>query len=722
MAIKFYEQEKVFKLSTSKTDYIFRVSEAGVLEHIYYGVSLPEYDLDYTALRGRTSFHLMEEDLYPTFNYNRIRWEYPVGNSGDLGESALMIENADGTKGCRLIYQSHTVKRGREKIEGMPYSRNYTGTETLTVNLVDKEKGIEIKAYYTVYSAWDVITRYVKITNRAVGDAYVEKAASMSLDFIRNDYDFIDLKGSYAFERAIESRVPLTSGSYSVNSRSGMSSHYVNPFFAIAERTATEHHGDCFGFNLVYSGNFTNVAEIDKDGKLRVISGINSEGMRWKLSKGQSFYTPEAIMTYSDQGLGGMSRNFHDHIRRTIIEEKFVTAKRPIVVNTWEGSRFSVTEQGVLNLAKEALKVGADTVVLDDGWFRDGEGTGLGDWKVAEQKFPSGIPALCDKIHEMGLKFGIWIEPEMAGENSDFAKNYSDRLLRTHDCMVTGRRQYVIDFSDTANVDYIFYTIVEALKGAKVDYIKWDANRYLTEVGSKVTPSGEVYHRHVLGVYRLCRLIKEQYPDVLIEMCAGGGGRFDLGMLSFSPQIWASDNTDPFLRVHINYGTSLAYPTSTISVHYTASKFVGIETSPEFRYLVGSFGPYGYELDITKLDEETKNTLKGFTDRYNQISNFTLDCDLYRLISPATGHFCAYVQVKKDKSQALLTFIQTVLDNLHGQLFLRLKGLDENTIYENSETGQRLSGKTLMTIGVRIERLHYSKSGSGKQIIFRAVK
>lgn len=721
MSIRYDHFNRTFKIDTKESSYVFCISEGDIIEHLYYGKKIYDSDLAYLSHRQGYSFAFAEDNVDCKFSLSTVFTEYPSLNAGDFRDGAFCIENADGTIGNRLCYKRHSIYKQRKSIPGLPHSRINENCESLELVLTDEEKSIEVVLYYVVYADEDVIARYQKIKNKSKGTAYVLRASSTCVDFCDSDFDLIELRGIYAYERASIQRVPLKKGFQSIASTLGTTSHHTNPFFALVGKGATEDLGEAYGFNLVYSGSFFNQIEVDRLGSTRVISGINPTGFRWELKTGESFYTPEAIMTYSDAGIGGMSRNFHDHIRANIIEPNFVYTSRPIVVNTWEGSHFDVTENSVLALADEALKVGADTVVLDDGWFRDGEKTGLGDWLLDKEKFPNGLSGLADKIHEKFLRFGIWIEPEMAAKESRFAIENPDKILRTREMPVTGRHQYVMDLTSDEVVDYVFDTVTSALDGVAVDFIKWDANRYITEAGSKSCTAGEVYHKQILGVYKLFEKFKNKFPSVLLESCSGGGGRFDLGMLYYSPQIWTSDNTDPYGRVYIQYGTSVAYPTSSISCHYTMGHgYSGRESTPEFRYLVAAFGPYGYELDLTLLPDEEKTELKKLSDRHKEIEEFNLSCDLYRLISPETDRFCAYMQVSKDKKQALFTLLELHATPYTQSMVIKLKGLDENIVYKNTSTGEKKTGTTWMYAGIRINDL-WAKSGSGQQILFRAV-
>ena len=521
MAIQFETKNKIFKLDTQNTSYVFCVSDVNVLEHLYYGAKLADIDVRCISNRQEYTFALTSEQCGRTFALSTVSLEYSSYNNGDYRIPALLIENADGTKGNRLAYKTYRIIRGRIAVDGLPSSREGEDVETLEVVAVDEEKQIEVTLYYVVYPKQDVIARWQKITNKSTGSAFIEKASSLCLDFYGSEYDLLQLNGMYLYECAQVQRVGLHKGMQSIGSLTGATSHHVNSFFALCEKSATEQTGDVYGFNLVYSGNFLSEIEIDRLSDMRVLSGINPMGLRWELKSGESFCTPESVMTYSQNGIGGMSRNFHDHIRENIIERQFAYVNRPLVFNTWETAHFEINEENVLSMADMALAIGADTMVVDDGWFRPNDTCGLGDWRTDKTRFPSGLQGLSQKIHAKGLKFGIWIEPEMVTKDSEAFKSGTCRILATHNAPMVYRKQYVIDLTSEENVNYVYNRIKDEFKGVEIDYIKWDCNRYLSEVASKCTPSGEVYHRQILGVYRLMAMLKCEYPNAFFESCSG---------------------------------------------------------------------------------------------------------------------------------------------------------------------------------------------------------
>ena len=717
--IRFNEQEHIFHIQTKNTSYVFCVSDHKSLEHLYYGKKIPDDNVKHISNRQIYGHFSHEYRDRRDFNASVQGFEVAPFNSGDI-RTPSVIYNCDGNLDCnRLRYRSHKIYNGRKPIEGLPYSRETEDCQTLEITLTDDEKKVEFTLYYTVFASVDVISRYQTMKNTSSTTVSVQKFASACIDFYGMDYDVITLEGMYLYERAGVSRNQIKRGTFKNESLTGTTSHCKNPFIALCSHNADENIGEVYGFNLLYSGNFSEEVSVSFLGDTRVLLGISDTGFNWTLKPSDSLCSPEAIMTYSDSGLGQMSRNFHDHVRNSIIEKEFVYSPRPIVINSWEASYFAVSEEKVLQLAESAKDCGIDTVVLDDGWFRPDDSQGLGDWYTDKQRFPSGIKGLADKIHAMGLKFGLWLEPEMVNENSDLYKKHPEYVLTTSKTPLISRSQYLLDLTRDEVVNLIADRISDELKDAQIDYIKWDFNRYATEAGSLVTPQGEVYHRHMLGGYKLLSILKEKLGKVLFETCCGGGGRFDLGMLFYSPQIWTSDNTDPYARTFIQYGSSFAYPVSTLSCHFTKGDCTsGRESTYEFRYNVASFGSYGYELDLSEYSSQDKEIFKGYSQNYRHIEDLNLKGDLYRLIAPENSSFCAYVKVAKDKSRALLTFLELNATGFVESTTLRLKGLDPEKRYKNQDTGAILYGATLMNVGIRIGDLFRKKRSDGYTVEF----
>ena len=721
MSIRIDEEKKIFHLQTNNTSYIFCVTDFDAVEHLYYGARVEDDDVRYISNRQIYAFHAHESRDSRRFSMGTVGLELAPFHSGDFRIPSVVYSSEGLLDRCRLHYRSHKVYKGRNPIDGLPYSRESADAETLEVVLTDDDGVVEFTLFYVVYESVDILARHQTLKNNGSAPLTIQKFMSMSLDFYGMDFDTVTLEGMYLYEKAHLSRAPLKRGTFKNTSLAGISSHNHNPFIALCTHNADENMGEVYGFNLLYSGNFAETVSVSNLGDTRLMLGIDDTGFHWTLQQGESFVSPEAILTYSNQGLGGMSRNFHDHIRQNIIEREFAFAPRPIVINSWEPFGVAVTEGKMLSLAKVAGDCGVDTVVLDDGWFRldDTVKTGIGDWRTIKERFPSGLKGLSEKIHALGLKFGIWFEPEMIAPVSDLYKAHPDYALSNSKLPLISRFEYVLDLTRDEVVQAMADRICEELEGVQLDYLKWDFNRYVTEAASAVTPQGEVYHRQMLGAYKLLACVKQRLGNVLFETCSGGGGRFDLGMLFYSPQIWTSDNTDPYARAYIQYGTSYAYPMSAMSCHFSEGKCTsGRPSTYEFRYNVAAFGPYGYELDLSKYSAEDKAIFKDYSARYRKDEDLTLKGDLYRLISPETDKFCAYIKVSKDKKKAQLTFLEINATGLIESMVLRLKGLAPEKAYKNESTGEVLYGATLMNVGIRVGDLFSKKRSDGYMVTF----
>ena len=724
MSISFNESTKTFYLHTQNTSYVFCVADFDALEHLYYGARIPDDAVGYIGSRQIYAHHAHESRTSRAFSMGTVGLEISPWNCGDFRTPSVAYDYNHSMDSNRLRYRGHKIYAGRTPIDGMPYSRASGETHTLEIALGDDDGTVEITLFYVVFADSDVIARYQSIKNVGGMSLSIQKFMSMSLDFYGHDFDTVTLEGMYLYEKAQVSRGALKRGAVVNQSLTGTSSHNRTPFFALCSHNADEEIGEAYGFNLLYSGNFKEEVSVSNLGDARFMAGIDDTAFLWTLQPGECFVSPEAICTYSSQGLGGMSRNFHDHIRASIIEEAFVYAPRPIVINSWEPFGVEVTEEKLLSLAAVAGNCGVDTVVLDDGWFREGRKmTNLGDWRLTKEKFPNGLQSLAEKIHALGLKFGIWVEPEMISPDSDLYRAHPDYALSTSKNPLISRQEYSLDLTRDEVVDCIVERICDEFAGVPLDYLKWDFNRYLTEAASNNTPQGEVYHRQMLGAYKLIARLKERLGNVFFETCAGGGGRFDLGMLFYSPQVWTSDNTDPYARAYIQYGTSYAYPPSTISCHFSEGKCTtGRPSTHALRYNVAAFGTYGYELDLGKYGEEDRAQFKAYSQHYRANEDLTLRGDLYRLISPESDQFCAYMKVAKDKNKAQLTFLVINALGFTETTVLRLKGLDPVKRYKNENTGIVLHGATLMNVGIRLNDLFSKKRSDGYLVTFTAVE
>ncbi len=712
MPIQFDAERKIFKLDTKSSSYALQIGPYDYLLHLYYGAKIPDTDLEYLSYTTRhsTVSPRVEEGVgVPFFSKDAHRMEYSCNGCGDMRGAALSILRSTGTPDTDIQYVSHKIFKGKPKLAGQPATyAEENEAETLEILCKDHVSGAEVVLSYTVFENYAAMTRHVRVTNTSNESMELQRVLSTCLDFNDGaDLDFIHLYGNWARERTFE-RSPLLHGTVSVSSKRGCSSHAHNPFIAVCSHDATEETGDVYGLNLVYTGNFIASAEMTANGICRVLMGINPEGFNWHLEPGESFCTPEAVMVYSSEGLGGMSRTYHRLYRNNLCRGPWKNKERPILINNWEATYFNFNEEKLYDIAKVASELGIEMLVMDDGWFgaRNSDNCALGDWFVNEEKLRGGLGALTKRINSLGMKFGIWFEPEMISPDSDLYRKHPEWALQTPNRhMSIARQQYVLDMSRPDVRDYLFDCIKTIMDSASIAYIKWDFNRNLSEVGSALLDTNrqqEVFHRYVLGLYELLERLVTAYPDLLLEGCAGGGGRFDPAWLYYAPQIWTSDDSDAIERLDIQYGTSMCYPTSSMGAHVSAcpNHQVHRTTPLETRANVAMAGTFGYELDLTKLSDEEKETVRRQCADYHKYHSVIHNGDLYRLISPWKNRKkCAWMYVSEDKREALVTYV-LIRCGIQEHHYLRLAGLDPNRLYRNEASGQVLSGAALMNAGL----------------------
>ncbi len=706
MAICYREEKRIFTLQTTHTTYQMKVDDFGFLLHLYYG-GKTEGDMDYLLTYYDRGFsgnpYDVENDR--TYSLDVLPQEYPCMGTGDYRSSALIIQNEDGSECCDLRYVSHEIRKGKYALKGLPAV--YAGEEeadTLEILMEDPVSGVQMLLFYGVLEKEDIITRSAKIVNCGEGTVVVEKAASACLDFMSGSYDMISFYGRHAMERNFQ-RTWIQHGNYVIGSRRGTSSHQYNPAVIIAGRNTTEDMGKCYGMVFVYSGNFMCEAEHDQFGQTRVMMGLQSDLFHYPLEKGQELVIPETILTYSDQGFGKLSRQYHKCIREHICRGKYQKQIRPILLNSWEAAYFDFTGETILKLAEEAAELGIDMIVMDDGWFgkRNDDNSGLGDWQVNESKLGCTLGEMTQKVNELGVKFGIWIEPESISEDSQLFREHPDYAIRIpRRNPVRGRNQLVLDFSRKEVREYVFIQLCNVLDQGKIEYIKWDLNRSLTDIYSAENQQGKVTYDYVLGVYEFLEKFMERYPDMLIESCSGGGGRFDAGMMYYSPQIWCSDNTDAVDRVRIQYGTSFFYPVSTVGSHVSATPNhqTGRSVSLHTRGVVAMAGTFGYELDPGSLAQEEKEEIRQQIREYKKHAELIQKGDYYRLSDPFCDAYGAWMFVSEDREQAL---VHVVMLEVHGNMlvnYVPVKGLIGDAVYEDVDTGRCYYGSALMEAGI----------------------
>ena len=730
MGITYISEEKLFKLDTPNTTYcIGIIDEEGFLGHAYYGRRIDNvhgisalmriYENPMTPqvnARDRLSFL----DSFPT--------EYSAHNVGDYRESSVRVRSAAGHSAVLLTYESHEIYQGKKALEGLPATfGSESEVTTLAITCRDSALGLRAVLFYSVFEDTDAVARSVCFYNDSDQPVYLEKAMSACLDMDNRDFDMITLHGSWARERRMDRR-RVSHGKHAVSSLRGEPGHQEHPFLAVLEHTATQTRGDVYGFNFVYSGNFRMQAEMNQFSSVRVTVGIEPEDFSWKLAPGESFQTPEAVLVYSGEGLGGMSRAYHDLYRKHLIRSPYRNRKRPILINNWEATYFEFDEKKLLDIAREASSLGIEMLVMDDGWFgnRYDDNRALGDWQVNEEKLKGGLKKLVEGVNALGMEFGIWFEPEMISPESKLYQEHPDWAIaipgRTPGL---ARNQYVLDISRKEVRDCILEQMFAVLHSANVRYVKWDMNRPLSDLGGAMLEEdrqGELYHRYVLGMYEMQERLLAEFPELLLENCSGGGARFDPGMLYYSPQIWCSDDTDAIERLAIQEGTALVYPLSAMGAHVSVcpNHTVGRNTPFETRGYVALAGTFGYELDITKLSNEDKQMVSRQTAMYHKFNDLVREGDYYRIASYGDNHlYDCYQVVSKDKGESLVTYVQVLGEpNQHSRI-LRLQGLDENASYHVYEvdmqsasadgiakdTGKVYSGQLLLGGGMILERL-----------------
>ncbi|WP_058304247.1 alpha-galactosidase [Gorillibacterium timonense] len=701
MKILVHENELLFHLQGDKVSYIVQVVN-GVLVHQYWGKKL------------RDSGNLAQLPNYPTqANLDMTSQEYPQYGNGDFRVPAYQVKLEDGTRITELLYEGYRIVPGKPELKGLPgvYAEQDEEALTLEITAKDAYSGLTVVLSYSVFAGSDAVARSAKLVNGGEKRLHLLRALSASVDLDVSDYDVVYLAGAWSREAHMQRR-PLGPGSTRLESRRGMSGHQLNPFVALASKGADEDQGDVFGFSFVYSGNFLAEAEVDFMKKVRVQIGLNPFDFDWVLEAGDSFQTPEAILVYSAEGLGGMSRTYHKLYRTRLCRGQYRDQVRPILVNNWEATYFDFTADKIEDIAKVGAELGIELFVLDDGWFgkRNDDTTSLGDWFVNEKKLPLGLGNLAERINNQGLKFGLWVEPEMISPDSELYRAHPDWCLHVEGRRRTeARTQLVLDLSRQEVVDYIYDTLSKIFSSVSISYVKWDMNRSLTEIGSAAAPAerqGEIAHRYMLGVYELMERITTAFPHVLFESCSSGGGRFDPGMLYYMPQTWTSDDTDSVERLKIQYGTSLVYPASTMGAHVSAvpNHQVGRFTPLSMRGDVAMSGNFGYELDLTKFTEEERVEVKRQVAMYKEIRGIIQQGELYRLRSPFEHKETAWMFVSEDRSDAVVFFFKVLAEPFGPKASLHLKGLDPERDYVVEGVGT-YGGDRLMNVGLSFEPL-----------------
>lgn len=708
-----------------------KADQYNVLLHTYYGSRVDNYDLSGFIQCGERSFspNPNEAGNDRAYSLDVMPQEYSTCGVGDFRLPSIELELPNGSHTANLRYTGFRLEKGKYTLEGLPSFYNTENeAETLVISLEDSAAQVVVELYYYVFEDFDLITRSVRIINQGDETVRLYRSASFCLDFLRSDLDMITFNGYHLMERCLD-RGALRSGIQSVGSVRGTSSHQHNPFVMLCDHDADEDSGLCYGAMLLYSGNFEAAVECSQYENSRLVMGIHPYHFCWTLTPGESFIAPEAAMICSPDGFGQMSRQYHRAIRKHLLRDPYSDRRKPVLVNNWEATYFDFDADRLVNIAKEAADLGIEMFVMDDGWFgsRNDDNSGLGDWQVNLDKLPGGLEALVPRIKELGMKFGIWMEPEMINEDSNLYRSHPDWVLHVPGRAPSrGRGQLVLDFSRNDVRDYIYMQIKAILASAEISYIKWDMNRSLTDVWSAGMPSGrqgEVYHRYVLGVYDLLERLHSDYPHVLIEGCCGGGGRFDGGMLYYTPQIWCSDDTDAIDRLCIQYGTSFCYPVCTMGAHVSAvpNEQNGRITPLETRGITAMSGAFGYEMDLGKCSAREKTIIQQQVEKYKTYYDLLHYGDYYRLSSPFQNDtYTAWEQVSPDKMEALVNVVLGCTHAASPFRTLRLKGLKPEFQYQIDKAESLYSGEVLMKTGYPLPQMHGDYSAF--QIYLKAIE
>ena len=701
MSIFYDENQKSFYLGAGKASYVLHVDEDGRLLNQHWGARVPD-----GAIQPDLSHYPTLASFDP--RTNALPWELPTRGSGWYGEPAVAATNAKGDDMVQLTYVSHAIYMGKNRLPGLPatFARREGDAETLEIELMDRLTGLRVTAVYGVFERTGAITRSLRLKNESGEDMQINGVLSASAPVHGSGYDVIHLKGAWARERHVM-RQTQGEGEYRIFSQRGASGHEANPFLALCEKSATEFSGEVWAVSLVYSGSFEALSDVNNTENSRLSIGLNPDVFTWKLEPGETFVSPEAAMVYSPDGLNGMSHAFHRLYSENLMRSKWFERDRPILINNWEATYFNFNEEKILQIARRAKELGVEMLVLDDGWFgkRNTDNCSLGDWVVNPEKLPGGLNGLSDRLHDLGLKFGLWFEPEMISPDSDLYRAHPDWCLHVDGrARVEMRNQLILDLSRREVQDYIIESVSAVLESARIEYVKWDMNRNMTEPFSGAqTPERqkETQHRYMLGLYRVLEEITARFPEILFESCSGGGGRFDPGMLYYMPQTWTSDDSDAVERMFIQYGTSFVYPPCAMGAHVSAvpNHQTGRTTAMQTRGDVALGGNFGFELDLSQLSDADAETVRRLIEREKQVRTLVRTGEFTRLLSPFDHPYAAWQFRARDNSEALVCAYRLMTRPATPHLLLRASGLDESAVYMDDD-GNTCSGAALTRYGL----------------------
>ncbi|MCM1529919.1 MAG: alpha-galactosidase [Alistipes sp.] len=706
--------ETVFYLETKNTMYQIKAGKYGILHHIWYGEKTG-CDMSYLLNYPDVGFsgNIYEAGNNRSFSLDTLPQEYSCEGVGDFRISAASVIHSNGSNALDLRYQKYSVSEGKYAIPGLPaVYADMNEAETLEIVMKDNASDITVTLRYGVLESLDIITQCAVFCNNGTSSVTLTKAASVCLDIPYGNWEWMHLQGRYAMERLPE-RAALIHGIQESSSGRGTSSHQQNPSVMLCQPDCTETSGSCIGAVLMYSGGFQTKIELDQLNQIRLVMGIDQNMLRWELKPDETFHTPEAVLSYSCTGMETLSHNFHRVIREHVCRGKYQLSERPVLINNWEATYFDFDEKKILDIARRASELGVDMMVLDDGWFgkRNDDCSGLGDWFVNERKLRGGLGSLAEKIKALGMKFGIWLEPEMVSEDSDLYREHPDWAIQIPGRKpMRGRYQLVLDITKPEVREYLCRTISGILKSADISYVKWDMNRSISDwytSGLSADAQGEMPHRYVLGLYEILERLTTDFPDVLFEGCSGGGGRFDAGMLYYCPQIWCSDDTDAYERVKIQYGTSFFYPTSAVGSHISAvpNHQTGRITSIETRAITAMAGSFGYELDLSTLPDAEKAKIPEQIAQFRKYVPLIHNGTYYRLSDPLKDKYAVWEFVSPDRSEAIVQGMIFRAEPNTLQYAVKLRGLSPKKSYYLDESGQAYTGAALMKGGILLPRI-----------------
>lgn len=713
MSIHFKKDNKIIQIDTANSMYQMQIDKYDRLIHLYYGKNIGDDDLSYLVQKYDRGFSPNPNEVGNdrTYSLDVLPQEYTGADNGDYRICCLEVCNKNGNRQVDLKYKSHKIYNGKYSLDGLPALFDYKGdAQTLEILMQDDVTGLEVRLLYGVFEKEDVITRSVIVKNHNKEKVQIEKILSANLDFSYGDFDIINFTGRHTMERQMQ-RSKVTQGIYQIGSIRGTSSHQQNSFGILCERNASETYGDCYGLSFLYSGNFVIEVEQDQFFQTRMAMGIHPHDFSFILESEQEFIAPEVVMSYSSCGFEKLSHNYHKIFRENLCRSNYINKRPPILVNNWEATYFDFTGEKLIEIAKQAKDLGIEMLVMDDGWFgkRDDDNSGLGDWFVNEEKLGCSLSEFVNQINEIGLKFGLWFELEMVSEDSCLYREHPEWCLTVPGRKpFRGRNQLLLDMGRKDVQEYIKKCFFDIMDQANIEYVKLDMNRSIGNVYANDLPAqrqGEVLHRYVLGLYNVLNAIVERYPDLLIESCSGGGGRFDAGMLYYAPQAWCSDNTDAIDRIKIQYGSSFGYPISSVGSHVSVcpNEQTGRTVPIETRGAVAMAGTFGYELDLTQMNDEDKEAVKIQIEQYKKYADIIRQGQYYRITNPMENtEFAAWEFVSEEKEQALM-FYTALNSNSNGRVhLLKFKGLDPEKIYVIEGNTRKYYGKTLMYAGIPV--------------------